>query len=127
MKWYFKVLAHYFDFKGRARRREYWMSRFVFLMIILIFSLLILILSLTYDDVEDSDIIFTLFGLFIFLHIIPFYAVTVRRLHDIGKSGWFIFINLVPIFGNLIFLVNMLSDSEKGENKYGPNPKEENK
>ncbi len=55
--------------------------------------------------------------------LIPGIAVSVRRLHDIGKSGWWILISLVPIVGVIILLVFTVLDSTPGENQYGPNPK----
>jgi uncharacterized membrane protein YhaH (DUF805 family) len=55
--------------------------------------------------------------------IIPGLAVTVRRLHDVGKSGWFYFIVLIPIIGSIWLLVLAATDSQPGRNKYGPNPK----
>ena len=55
--------------------------------------------------------------------LIPGLAVSIRRVHDIGKSGWFILINLIPIVGFIIWIVYMATDSQPGENKYGQNPK----
>ena len=53
----------------------------------------------------------------------PSLAVAVRRLHDIGKSGWMLLIGLIPLVGAIWLLILLLRDSEAGENKYGPNPK----
>lgn len=55
--------------------------------------------------------------------LIPGLAVTVRRLHDVGKSGWFFFIILIPLVGVIWLLVLFFTDSQYGPNKYGPNPK----
>ena len=56
--------------------------------------------------------------------LIPSIAVSVRRLHDIGKSGWFILIALIPAIGAIILLIFMVTDSNPGDNQYGPNPKQ---
>jgi uncharacterized membrane protein YhaH (DUF805 family) len=55
--------------------------------------------------------------------LVPSIAVTVRRLHDTGRSGWWILISLVPVIGWIVLLVFMLTDSQPGSNQYGPNPK----
>jgi uncharacterized membrane protein YhaH (DUF805 family) len=68
------------------------------------------------------------YGVFYFLYIlaifIPALAVSVRRLHDIGKSGWMYLIIIIPLIGSIWLLVLAVTDSNSGENKYGPNPKE---
>lgn len=65
--------------------------------------------------------IYLLYNLIVF---IPSVAVAVRRLHDIGKSGWRFFIVLIPLIGGLVLLADFIKDSQPGENKYGPNPSE---
>ncbi len=65
-----------------------------------------------------------LYGLYTLVVFIPGLAVVVRRLHDVGKSGWMFFILLIPLIGAIWLLVLMLTDSNPGGNKYGPNPKE---
>ena len=61
--------------------------------------------------------------LYYFFILIPSFAVLVRRLHDVGKSGWFILISLIPLVGAIWLLVLVLTDSDTGDNAYGPNPK----
>ncbi|MDY0077004.1 MAG: DUF805 domain-containing protein [Bacteroidales bacterium] len=63
-------------------------------------------------------------GIYSLALIIPSLAVAVRRLHDVGKSGWMILIGLIPLIGFIWLLVLMVTDSKPGENQYGPNPKE---
>jgi uncharacterized membrane protein YhaH (DUF805 family) len=63
-------------------------------------------------------------GLYALAIILPALAVAVRRLHDIGKSGWWLFITFVPLVGSIWYLVLLATDSQPGENEYGPNPKE---
>jgi uncharacterized membrane protein YhaH (DUF805 family) len=120
MNWYLKVLKQYADFSGRARRKEYWM--FALFNVIFIASAMILdtVLVVTIGELP--------YGVFYFLYslavLIPGLAVYVRRLHDIGKSGWIILIAIIPIIGPIWLLVLTLTASNHGENKYGPNPKE---
>ena len=108
MEWYFKVLKQYRDFSGRARRTEYWM----FVLFNIIFSSITTLISPK------------LYAIYTLSVLLPNLAVSVRRLHDVGKSGWMCFIALIPLIGTIWILVIMLTDSNPGKNKYGENPKE---
>ena len=114
MNWYLAALKNYAGFSGRARRREFWS----FVLFNVIFSIAALILDYVIGTVVLFYIIYALAVL------IPGLAVTVRRLHDVGKSGWMIFIDLIPLIGPIWLLVLLFTDSIPGENQYGPNPKE---
>jgi uncharacterized membrane protein YhaH (DUF805 family) len=120
MNWYLKVLKQYADFSGRARRKEYW----VFVLFNMIFGIVAIIL----DNILGLTAGELPYGVFYFLYVlavlIPGLAVFVRRLHDVGKSGWMILIALIPIIGAIWLLVLMVTDSNPGENQYGVNPKE---
>ena len=120
MNWYLKVLKQYADFNGRARRKEYWMFALFNMVFIIVAMILDNVLGLTAGELP--------YGLFYFLYalavLIPGLAVSVRRLHDVGKSGWMILISLIPIVGGIWLLVLMLTDSNPGENQYGVNPKD---
>jgi uncharacterized membrane protein YhaH (DUF805 family) len=106
----------YAVFSGRATPGEYW----GFLLSSIVFAIVVLFpISILIGDTKD--IIITLYSLALFL---PYLAVAIRRLHDTNRSAWWIFINLLPIFGGLAFLVFMIVDGTPGENKYGPNPKQ---
>ena len=123
MNWYLKVLNQYSDFKSRARRKEYWM--FALVNFIISFAIVgidnALGLSFNYtENVSGSGVFYLLYNLLI---LIPSLAVAVRRLHDIGKSGWMLLIGLIPLVGAIWLLILLLRNSEAGENKYGPNPK----
>jgi|WetSurMetagenome_2_1015567.scaffolds.fasta_scaffold00373_25 uncharacterized membrane protein YhaH (DUF805 family) len=119
MNWYLKVLRQFADFSGRARRKEYWMFA--------LFNMIFIIVAMILDNVLGLTVGGLPYGLFYFLYalviIIPGLAVSVRRLHDIGKSGWMILISLIPIVGGIWLLVLMLTDSNPGDNEYGVNPK----
>jgi uncharacterized membrane protein YhaH (DUF805 family) len=120
MSWYLTCWKKYVDFSGRARRREYW---WFWLINSIIASVLWMIAFFTINDSGSSPIFWILY-LFALAIVLPSLAVQIRRLHDVGKSGWWIFISLVPFIGSLWLLVLMLSDSQTGTNQYGPNPKE---
>lgn len=119
MNWYLKVLRQYGDFKGRARRMEYWM--FVLFNVFISIILLIIdnLVGIAFEDIDYGPLYLT-YCLFI---IMPSLAVAVRRLHDSGRSGWWILISLIPFLGGIWLLVLLLMDSDPGDNKYGPNPK----
>lgn len=118
MNYYSICLSKFADFSGRARRREYW----TFALVNGLIALILLILGLAFgEDSPASNIMVTIFYL---IMLVPNLSVSVRRLHDIGKSGWYMFLSLIPLIGGLILLIWSLMDSEPGENQYGKNPKE---
>lgn len=118
MNWYLKVLKKYTDFSGRASRREFWM--FIF------FNLIFATIGMLLDNVSgiaiEGILVGPIFGLLILALLIPTLAVTVRRLHDVGKSGRLISIALIPLAGAIWLLVLFCMGSEPNENKYGANP-----
>jgi uncharacterized membrane protein YhaH (DUF805 family) len=113
MQWYLKVLKNYVGFEGRARRSEYWWF-------VLINALILLVLGVI-GRVMNNTILYLLYSLAVFL---PGLAVSVRRLHDTDKSGWWVLINLIPVIGWIVYFVFMFTDSTPGANQYGPSPKE---
>jgi uncharacterized membrane protein YhaH (DUF805 family) len=120
MNWYLLVLQKYADFNGRARRKEYWMY-FLFYIIFCIPAILLdNLLGLAFDGI-GYGFIYLIYALAM---LIPSLAVTVRRLHDTGKSGWMVLISLIPIIGSIWLLVLMLIDGDPGSNEYGPSPKQ---
>ena len=111
-------ITKYCDFRGRARRSEYWYYR---LAAVLVTWLINGAARLLFGRGSTfTDLIASLVALALFL---PGLGVTVRRMHDIGKSGWAILIVLVPLVGFILFLVWLCRDSLPGENRYGMNPK----
>ena len=118
MNYYSICLSKFADFSGRARRREYW----TFALVNCLIAMLLRILGLAFgEDSPASNIMVTIFYL---IMLVPNLSVSVRRLHDIGKSGWHMFLSLIPLIGGLLLLIWSLMDSEPGENQYGKNPKE---
>lgn len=122
MNWYLKVLQNYAVFSGRARRKEYWMFVLFNLIFAIVAMLLDNVLGITFGNGIFYGPIYLVYGLAI---LVPSLAVLVRRLHDIDKSGAWIFIGLIPLIGSIWLLVLTVMDSTPGENQYGPNPKEE--
>jgi uncharacterized membrane protein YhaH (DUF805 family) len=114
MNWYLEVLKKYAVFQGRARRKEYWM----FNLFNIIIAMVIGFVTGVVDVVFEVGVMLNLATSVIYslAILIPATAVSIRRMHDLGRSGWWI---LVPVV-NLIF---MFFDSQPGDNKYGPNPK----
>lgn len=116
--------TNYVNFKGRARRSEYW---FIFLFL----SLANLAATLVDSAVFDNDIALLLetggggpVGILWSLAVLlPSLAVVVRRLHDTGRSAWWLLIALVPIAGLIVLFIFTVFDSDSGENKYGESPK----
>ncbi|MCG8473604.1 MAG: DUF805 domain-containing protein [Desulfobacterales bacterium] len=113
MGWYLAVLKKYAVFSGRARRMEYWMFNLISFLIVL--------------GLELIDVAIGTGGIFSMIYALgvalPSLAVFVRRLHDIGRSGWWLLIALVPLLGALVLLYWTFKDGEYRTNEYGPNPK----
>jgi uncharacterized membrane protein YhaH (DUF805 family) len=120
MAWYFLAWQRATDFSGRSRRKEYWYFQ-LFNGIVMIF---IGLFAVAFSDQDKPAMIpFGLMFVYGFVVFVPSLAVTVRRLHDIGKSGYWYFIAFIPLIGGLILFVFTLLDSEPDRNEYGPNPK----
>ena len=130
MNWYFIALRKYAVFNGRARRKEYWYFVLFNIIIHLFFVLLFLklggidvLLESTFEEEGNNDPILIFWRIYSLLTLLPGVAVSVRRLHDANKSGWWILIGLVPLIGAIVLIVFFCMDSDSGENRYGPNPK----
>jgi uncharacterized membrane protein YhaH (DUF805 family) len=102
----------YFNFDGRARRTEYWT-----------FTLINIVVSIVLAIIDSFYGMPILQGLYVLAILLPALGLTVRRLHDTGRSGWWFLVAFVPFVGGIILLVFMVFDSQPGENAYGPNPK----
>ena len=126
MNWYLNVIKNYVTFSGRARRKEFWM----FVLINLIFGAIAAALDRAFGfsstqvvngmTTYNAGIISIIYSLAVLL---PGLAVAFRRLHDTGRSGGWIFINLVPLIGWIWYIVLVATAGQVGDNKYGPDPK----
>ena len=114
------VLKKYAEFNGRSRRKEYWM--FVLFNLIISIALTSFERMLGLGSDYGTGFLSTIYSLGV---LIPSIAVGIRRLHDIGKSGWWLLIVLVPVIGWIWIIVLLATDGHPGSNEYGINPKEE--
>ncbi|QES47223.1 DUF805 domain-containing protein [Streptomyces venezuelae] len=113
MKIYIEVLKKYAVFSGRARRQEFW----IFFLVNTIILIPLMILDFTLGTYP------LFFGLYSLATLLPNLGLTVRRLHDTGKSGWFILLTFIPFVGFIIGLVFMATEGQPQANEYGPSPK----
>jgi uncharacterized membrane protein YhaH (DUF805 family) len=105
MIWFLAVLKKYAIFEGRARRKEYWYFSLFFFLIAIVLQYI--------AAIYRSEIIYFIF---LFSTLIPALAVSVRRMHDVNKSGWYI---LIPIYNLILYC----TPGTEGPNQYGPDPK----
>ncbi len=124
MEWMIEPLKRYADFSGRSRRKEYWLFYLATTTItspLLVFIILDAMVSgtATAPAIGLASILYIVLSLALFL---PMLAVSVRRLHDMDKSGWLILLFLIPYVGVLIVLILMAQPGTIGENRFGPDP-----
>jgi len=119
MSWYLKVLKNYAGFSGRARRQEYWF----FVLFNFIITLALIFVDAFIGTLNPQTGMGVLSGLYSLAVFIPTFAVTVRRLHDTSRTGWWLLIAFIPLIGAIVLLVFMFLDSASGTNEYGPDPK----
>ena len=115
MDWYLNVLQnHYFDFEGRARRKEFWMFALINFAISIVITIVV-------GFVSDSmaSIVSMLYSLAVML---PSIGLGVRRLHDTGRTGWLALLALIPLV-NLVLIYFFVLEGDAGPNEYGPDPK----
>ena len=122
MYWFIKAMKDMFNFKGRARRKEYWLFYLFGSIISLIVGIILGIFEQT-ANLEGNIVLGALYLIIVILLSIAFLSVTFRRLHDTGRSGWWIWIQFIPLIGGIVIFVFTVLDSEEGMNKYGENPK----
>ena len=119
MNWYLEVLKKYAVFGGRARRKEYWF----FVLFNFIFAVVLAFIdgmTGTFNAETGIGVLSGIYGLAVF---IPGIAVTIRRLHDTDRIGWWLLICLIPLIGAIWLLVLMVIDGTSGQNQYGLDPK----
>ena len=119
MNWFIDALKNAFNFSGRARRKAYWM----FALFYVIFAFVAGVLDGILGTVNPETGMGVIGGLYIFLMLLPLIALSIRRLHDTDRSGWWFLINFVPLIGGLIFFVFTVLEGTRGDNRFGPDPK----
>jgi uncharacterized membrane protein YhaH (DUF805 family) len=122
MAWYLMVWKRYAQFTGRSRRTEYWMFSLIHAAVFVAIEILALALAAVRAPGAIIFVTFTLCFLYAFAALVPYLAVSVRRLHDVGKSGWWMLLSFLPLL-DLLLIVFFCFDSELSGNHYGPNPK----
>ncbi|CZF83236.1 Inner membrane protein YhaH [Grimontia celer] len=135
MEFYLKGWQECFNYRGRTGREEFWMFN-LFSLILAYFATILddILISFRYFRFEEdyyasvteglaftlNDIVFgPFYFVFITLSVFPALAITVRRLHDVGKSGWMMLLPLIPLIGTVWLIVLMLKNSDANENKFG--------
>ena len=116
MQWYLEVLKKYVVFDGRAHRTEFWM----FVLVNLVISILLTIVDVAIGTYEAGGGLLS--GIYSLAVLLPSLAVGARRLHDIGRSGWWLLLGLIPIVGIIILIVWWAQEGDAAPNEYGPNP-----
>jgi len=120
MNYYLDVLKKYAVFSGRAQRKEFWMFALINVIAIYVLGFI--------DGALGTWIFASGFGLLSVIYLLavflPMLGLSVRRLHDTGRSGWWLLINIIPLIGPITLLVFYCLDSTPKENQYGDNPKE---
>lgn len=112
MNWYLSALKKYAVFGGRARRKEFWYFY--------LFSFIIATILAILDVLAGTGALFL--GIYYLATLIPTIAVSVRRLHDTDRSGWWILITLIPFIGGIVWIVFCAQESTHGGNRFGSNP-----
>ncbi|MDE6855364.1 MAG: DUF805 domain-containing protein, partial [Muribaculaceae bacterium] len=110
------LTQNYCNFSGRASRSEYW---WFYLFTCIVSWVVSIVVSLFSSELSIMYIASMVVGL---AFLLPSLGIAVRRLHDIGKSGWWMFISLIPLIGAIILLVWWCKDSQMEPNEYGPVP-----
>jgi len=117
MNWYVSVLKKYVEFSGRASRTEFWMFNLFNFIALIVISVLGVIVG-----GKESAVGSLLMCLYLLATLLPNIGVSIRRLHDTGRSGWWLLLALVPLVGGIVLLVFYILESQVGDNEYGPNP-----
>ena len=120
MSWYLQALKKYAVFAGRSRRKEFWYFALFNIILGIVLGVMDRLLG-TYSPASNIGLLSGIYGMAI---LVPSLAVTVRRLHDIDRTGWWILIGLVPFVGTIVPLVLALFEGTPGANRYGSDPKE---
>ena len=118
MEWYINVLREYFNFKGRTHRKEFW----IFLLFHVVISITLRLIEQNTGFHLDSSKNGALTLTYSILTTIPMLSVIVRRLHDTNRSGWWVFLTVIPLLGALCLLFLLAKKGFIGVNEYGKDP-----
>ena len=109
MEYFLDAFRKYADFAGRTTRQQYWMYILIYVVISVVLSII--------DAAIGTAVLSAIFSV---VMLVPSISIATRRLHDIGRSGWWQLIGLIPLLGIIILIVFLVQDSH-GDNEYGPN------
>lgn len=127
MDWMLMPLRRYAEFSGRSRRKEYWMFALLNFLIAAFVGVVTLVMAVSVSSESAMMVVVTpvliLWFLLSLALVIPGLAVTIRRLHDLDKSGWTILLALIPLIGPIILLIFYCTEGTRGPNRFGPDPK----
>lgn len=129
MTYLFGPFRRSMDFRSRAMRRELWAFTLLFVILqVGIFAGSAVLSAFVYPTIKaDRDPLFfwamRSMAIVAILFVLPMLAVQVRRLHDLGRSGWFVLLHALPLVGSLVLTVMMLLPGKRGSNAYGPDPR----
>ncbi|MEM8594489.1 MAG: DUF805 domain-containing protein [Pseudomonadota bacterium] len=121
MDWYLSVWEKYAVFDGRARRKEYWWFTLFNVLALLVLALIDSSMG-SYSPTAKMGL---LSGVYVLASILPSIGVTIRRLHDTDRSGWWMLISFIPVIGHIVLMVLLAIEGTQGDNRFGPNPKSE--
>lgn len=121
-EWMIEPLRKYANFTGRARRKEYWWFQLFVTLLIVVLSIIDGMVMMGAERMMETGGFGPLVGIAALGLILPSIGVSVRRLHDRDKSGWFILVGLIPLIGGLIMLYWYVQRGTIGENRFGPDP-----
>jgi uncharacterized membrane protein YhaH (DUF805 family) len=119
MSWFIEALRKHAVFSGRFRRKEYW----YFALFVVLISIVLTVIDSPIGAYHRSTGVGLLSSIFTLAILIPNISVSVRRLHDIDRTGWWVLISLVPLIGFIVLLIFHVQDSTPGPNRDDPNPK----
>jgi len=120
IRWMLKALKNFADFRGRARRKEYWYFYLATIILIQISRIIIYIINLEYISYESALPLLSFIALINLMLLIPICAVGTRRLHDIGRSGWWQLLWFIPVIGWIVILFFLCKNTSPQNNKWGP-------
>lgn len=120
------VFSKYADFSGRATRSEFWYFYLFTFLVGMVYFFAVITTAVT-SGVNSAALTYiqAIYAIYALGIMIPSLALTVRRLHDTGHSGWWIFLNLLLVIGSIVLFIWYITDSDPDTNEYGDNPKQE--
>lgn len=123
MSWIFKAFANTFDFRGRAQRAEYWWFLLFYVVATVVVDIMDRAFGTTLSDNGRATGMGVIGILFVLFTLVTALSLGVRRLHDTGRSGWWVLLSFIPLIGGIVLLVWAAQDGTPGANRFGFDPK----